>query len=55
MCISTEMRTENFLTGVLNSSDDHLMVKFHTSTDDDPKMYTVITTGELDILIVLLG
>ena len=41
--------------GVLKSSDDELLVAFHTSTDEEPKLYTIITTGEMDTMISLLG
>ena len=44
-----------FVIGVLKSSDDELMVTFHTSTDEEPKLYTVTTQGNMDTMISLLG
>ena len=43
--------------GVLKRSwsDNELLVAFHTSSDEEPKLYTIITTGEMDTMISLLG
>ena len=41
--------------GVLQSSGDKLTMKFHTSTDKEPKVYTIATVGEVDTTLSLLG
>ena len=41
--------------GILKSSDDELLVTFHTSTDEEPKLYSITTQGNMDTMISLLG
>ena len=41
--------------GVLKSSGDKLTMKFRTSTDKEPKVYTIATMGEVDTTLSLLG
>ena len=41
--------------GVLKSSGDKVTFKFHTSTDKEPKVYTICTVGEIDTVLSLLG
>lgn len=41
--------------GVLKSSGDKMTVKFHTSTDKEPKVYTITTMGKTDTVLSLLG
>lgn len=41
--------------GVLKSSGDKVTVKFRTSTDKEPKVYTIATTGKIDTVLSLLG
>ena len=53
--ISAQIKMNMYYIGVLKSSSDELMVTFHTSTDEEPKLYTIITTGNMDTVISLLG
>ena len=39
----------------LKSSGDKATFKFHTSTDKEPKVYTICTKGEIDTTLSLLG
>lgn len=41
--------------GVLKSSGEKATMKFHTSTDKEPKVYTITTVGDIDTVISLLG
>ena len=41
--------------GVLKSSGDKVTMKFHTSTDKEPKVYTIATVGDIDTVLSLLG
>ena len=41
--------------GVLKSSGDKVTMKFHTSIDKEPKVYTITTVGETDTVLSLLG
>ena len=41
--------------GSLKDSSDRLLLMFHTSTDEESKLYTIIFTGSMDIMISLLG
>ena len=45
----------SFHIGVLKSSGDKVTMKFHTSTDKEPKVYTITTVGETDTVVSLLG
>jgi len=40
---------------VLKSSGDKVTMKFHTSGDKEPKVYTIATMGEIDTVLSLLG
>ena len=39
----------------LKASGEKVTMKFHTSTDKEPKVYTIATMGEIDTTLSLLG